>query len=102
MEDLMNFRSLLNFDKMITPVIIKILFYIGIAASIIGGLVVLFGGVISAFQQESVAPALGGLLGGPLVVVLGILMARVYSELLIVVFEIHQNLVAIKNKMIDG
>jgi len=98
----MNFRSLLIFDKMITPVIIKILFYIGIVASVIGGLVVLFGGVISAFQQEAVAPALGGLIGGPLVVVVGILMARVYSELLIVVFEIHQNLVAIKNKMVDG
>ena len=46
----MNFRSLLNFDKMITPVIIKILFYICIVASVIGGLVALFGGVISSFQ----------------------------------------------------
>ena len=98
----MNFRSLLNFDKMITPVIIKILFYIGIALAVIGGLVVLFGGIVSAFQQNSVGPAIGGLLGGPLVAVLGILMARVYSELLIVVFEIHQNLVEIKNKMVDS
>lgn len=98
----MNFRSLLNFDKMITPVIIKILFYIGIVVSVIGGLIALFGGIISAIQQGSVAPALGGIIGGPLIVVLGILMARVYSELLIVVFEIHQNLVAIKNKMVDG
>lgn len=98
----MNFRSLLNFDKMITPVIIKILFYIGIAASVIGGLVMLFGGIISAVQQGSVGPAIGGIIGGPLAIVFGILMARVYSELLIVVFEIHQNLVAIKNKMVDG
>lgn len=98
----MNFRSLLNFDKMITPVIIKILFYIGIALAVIGGIVILFGGIVSAFQQNSVGPAIGGLLGGPLVVVLGILMARVYSELLIVVFEIHQNLVEIKNKMVDS
>ena len=98
----MNFRSLLNFDKMITPVIIKILFYIGIAASVISGLVMLFGGIISAIQQGSVGPAIGGIIGGPLAVVVGILLARVYSELLIVVFEIHQNLVAIKNKMVDG
>ena len=98
----MNLRSLLNFDKMITPIIIKILFYIGIAASVIGGLVMLFGGIISAIQQGSVGPAIGGIIGGPLMVVLGILMARVYSELLIVVFEIHQNLLAIKNKMVDG
>ena len=98
----MNFRSLLNFDKMFTPVIIKILFYIGIALSVIGGIIALFGGIISAFQQNSLAPAIGGLFGGPLVIVMGILLARVYAELLIVVFEIHQNLVAIKNKMVDG
>ena len=94
----MNFRSLLDFDKMITPLIIKILFYIGAALAIVGGIIVLFGGIISSFQQGSVAPALGGLIGGPIVVVLGILMARVYSELLIVVFQIHQNLVEIKKQ----
>lgn len=98
----MNIRSLLNFDKMITPVIIKILFYIGIVAAVIGGIVALFGGIISSFQQGSVGPAIGGLIGGPVIAVVGILLARVYAELLIVVFEIHQNLVAIKNKMVDG
>ena len=98
----MNFRSLLNFDKMITPIIIKILFYIGVIASVIGGIVVLFGGIISAFSQNSFGPALGGIIGGPLLIVLGILIARVYSELLIVTFGIHENLVAIKKKMVDG
>lgn len=98
----MNFRSLLNFDKMITPVIIKILFYIGIIVSVIAGIVALFSGIIASFQQGGVGSAIGGLIGGPLIVVVGILLARVYSELLIVVFEIHQNLVAIKNKMVDG
>jgi len=58
----------------------------------------MFGGIISSYQQGSVRPALGGLIGGPIVVVLGILMARVYSELLIVVFQIHQNLVEIKKQ----
>ncbi|MCK9245536.1 MAG: DUF4282 domain-containing protein [Anaerolineaceae bacterium] len=98
----MNLRSLLNFDKMITPVIIKILFYIGIAFSVIGGVVALFGGIINAFQQGSIAPALGGLIAGPIVIILGILVSRVYAELLIVLFEIHQNLVAIKDKLVNG
>jgi uncharacterized membrane protein len=35
----MNIRDLGNFDKMITPVIIKILFYIGVALAVIGGLI---------------------------------------------------------------
>ncbi|MDD2522583.1 MAG: DUF4282 domain-containing protein [Anaerolineaceae bacterium] len=98
----MNIRDLGNFDKMITPVIIKILFYIGVALAVIGGLIAFFGGIFSAFQQGSIGPAIGGLIGGPLVIILGILLARVYAELLIVVFQIHQNLVAIKKKMVDG
>ncbi|MFA5611595.1 MAG: DUF4282 domain-containing protein [Anaerolineaceae bacterium] len=98
----MNLRSLLNFDKMITPVIIKILFYIGIAFSVIGGVVALFSGIINAFQQGSVVPALGGLIAGPIFVILGVLISRVYAELLIVLFEIHQNLVAIKDKLVNG
>ena len=98
----MKSRSFLNFDKMITPVIIKILFYIGIAAAIIGGIVVFFGGIITPFQQESFGAALGGIVGGPLVAVMGVLLARVYAELLIVVFQIHENLVAIKRKLVDG
>lgn len=98
----MNTRSFLNFDKMITPVIIKILFYVGIVMAIIGGVVVFFGGIIGAFQQDSFGAALGGIIGGPLVAFLGIMMARVYAELLIVVFQIHENLVAIKRNLVDG
>ena len=98
----MKIRSLLNFDKMITPVLIKMLFYIGVSASIICGIIVIFGGLISAFQQNSFGAAIGGLIGGPLVVILGILLARVYAELLIVVFQIHESLVAIKDKLVDG
>jgi hypothetical protein len=97
----MNSRSFLNFDRMITPVIIKILFYIGIAIAIIGGVVVFFGGIIAAFQQNSFGPALGGIIGGPVVAFLGLLLARLYSELLIVVFQIHENLVAIRHKLVD-
>jgi uncharacterized membrane protein (UPF0136 family) len=98
----MKSRSFLNFDSMITPVIIKILFYIGIAAAIIGGVVVFFGGIITAFQQDSFGAALGGIIGGPVLAFMGVLLARVYAELLIVVFQIHENLVAIKHKLVDG
>jgi hypothetical protein len=86
---------------MITPVIIKILFYVGIVLSIISGVVILIAGIFTAIDQGSVAPALGGLLGAPLAIVMGILISRVYAELLIVVFQIHENLVAIKNKLVD-
>jgi membrane protein YdbS with pleckstrin-like domain len=95
----MNFRSLVNFDKMITPTIIKILFYISIAASVIFGIVTMIGGFVTAIDQGSVWPAVGGLFGGPLAMVLGIFIARIYSELLILAFKIHEHLVAIRNMM---
>ena len=39
----------------------------------------------------------GGLCSGPLIIVLGVLSVRVYSELLILVFQIHDTLVDIKD-----
>lgn len=98
----MKSSSFFNFDKMITPVIIKILFYVGIAIAVIGGVVVFFGGIVTAFQQDNFGAALGGIIGGPLVAFFGMLLARVYAELLIVVFQIHENLVAIRHKLVDG
>jgi len=93
----MNLKSFLSFDKMITPVIIKILFYVLLAAAAIGGVVTFFGGIVSAFTQENFGLALGGLIGGPLVFLLGVLVARIYCELLILAFQIQENLVEIKN-----
>jgi len=98
----MKTRSFLNFDKMITPTIIKILFYLGLAMAILGGVVVFFGGIITAFQSDSFGAAFGGIIGGPLVTFFGVLLTRIYAELLIVVFQIHENLVAIKHKLVDG
>lgn len=95
----MNLRSLLNFDKMITPTIIKILFYISIAVSVIAGLGVFLGGIGRAFSERSFLPALIGLIGGPLTIVLGVFLARIYAELLILAFKIHEHLVAIRNMM---
>jgi hypothetical protein len=38
----MNFKNFLSFERMITPIIIKILFYIGLIGSLVGGIVVFF------------------------------------------------------------
>jgi hypothetical protein len=99
MEDKMNLKSFLSFDRMITPVIIKVLFYIFLIAAAIAGVVTFFGGIVSAFSEENFMLALGGLVGGPLVFLLGALVARIYCELLILAFQIHENLVEIKESL---
>lgn len=102
----MKFRDLFNFDKMLTPLIIKILYYMGIAGSVIGGIVMFFGGFVRAFASgggifSALGSIIGGMLGGILIIFLGILMVRIYSELMIVLFQIYQNLTAIKKKVVD-
>lgn len=77
----MNWSDFFSFRQMVTPVIIQVLFWLGVAVSVIGGLAAIAGD----------APVLGliWILVGPLIV-------RVYCELLIVVFRIHDSLRAIE------
>ena len=84
------FNDFLKFDKMITPVIIKIIFWIGLVVSVIIALGMIISGLGSPWG--------GGLqvLTGLITLVLGPLMVRIYCELLIVIFKINDSLFEIK------
>jgi len=97
----MDWKSFLSFERMVTPVIIKILFWIGLIASIIGGVIVFFGGIITGISQSEFGTILGGLIGGPLIILLGGLIARIYCELLILAFRINETLTDIKKILIE-
>ena len=92
----MNLKSFFSFERMVTPVIIKVLSWIGLIASIISGLVIFFGGIISGISNSEFMTILGGLVGGPLAAILGILVVRIYCELLILFFRINETLTDIK------
>lgn len=96
----MNFKNFFSFERMITPVIIKILFYIGLVASLVGGIIFFsstaFAGIrFKGFNQILWGFFVGGL-GGILIVFLGALASRIYAELLILVFRINESLTDIK------
>jgi hypothetical protein len=83
----------LSFEKMITPLIIQILFWIGMAVSVTGGLWMILGSVNTpSIQWDQVFRGIGALLLGPVV-------CRVYSELLIVIFRILDELTAIRQHL---
>jgi len=83
MEDFLSFR------KMVTPLIIKILFWVGVAFSVIAGLVI----IISSFTTRGG----GGLfLFGLLVMLIGPVISRIYCEILILFFRMHDSLNEIK------
>jgi len=70
----MNWGEFITFRKMITPVIIQVIFWLGVIVCVIGGLGSLLGG-----------RALYGL--G--LIVLGPILVRIECELLILLFRIH-------------
>ena len=86
----MEARDLLKFDRMITPTIIQIIFYIGLAVAVVGGLAMILMGLLSDFGGGSMV------FMGLLYLVLGPIAARIYCEILIVIFKIHENLAAMR------
>lgn len=80
----------LKFHKMITPIIIQIIFWIGVILCIIAGAGILISNIA--------APYLGGneFLIGLLILLIGPLAVRIYCELLIVIFRINETLTEIK------
>lgn len=86
------FARFTNFDKMITPTIIKILFWVGVALSVLSGLFFIVSGVISPFRGGDMV------LMGLLTIVVGPIIVRVNCELLIVIFKMHEALDKIANR----
>ncbi len=84
-------EDFLKFKKMITPAIIQILFWVGVAVSVISGLVAMgssfgrYGGGAATFIM------------GLLILVLGPVAVRIYCELLILFFRMNETLTEIKN-----
>ncbi len=86
-------KDLLTFRKMLTPLIIQVLFWIGVTAAILSGL----GAIVAGFN----APFGGGAIvfGGLVQIVLGPILIRVFCELAIVFFTINDTLTDIKNSL---
>ncbi len=76
-------QDLLSFNRMVTPVFIHVIYWIGIVTVVLAGLAVVAGG--------------GGILKGLLAMVVGLIVVRVGCEVLIVLFRINDNLAAIRN-----
>jgi len=85
MEDFLKFR------KMITPVIIQVLFWVGVVGTVIAALVVM------AMSFGSSGGGAAQFLGGLVMLVLGPVVVRIYCELLILFFRINETLTDIKN-----
>lgn len=89
MEDFFAFR------RMVTPLIIQILFWIGVVIVVISGLVLIFVGSPTLSRPEAIGTGL-------LILALGPIGVRVYAELLIIVFRINETLTDIREQLARG
>lgn len=76
-------KSLLYFDQMITPRIITLIYWLLLVAAVFAGIGAMFSTGRFSF---------GGFLGCLVVMAAGALGARVWCELLIVLFKINENI----------
>lgn len=82
-------RDFLAFRTMVTPVIIQILFWLGVLTCVIVGLGFIFTAVGWGYERN--------LYKGLLILFLGPLGVRIYCEILIVFFRINETLTEIKH-----
>jgi len=84
-------RDLLRFEKMLTPTLVRFVFYAGSVLLLIVGIAMLYGGVTARFG--------GGLrvVGGLLTLTAGPLLLRIVCEQIIVLFGIYDRLGEIRD-----
>lgn len=89
-------RDLLYFDSMITPRIITFVYWLLLIGIVISGLI----GVMGAFgtMKYSMMSGLGALVLVPLAMIGAVLLARIYCEILIVMFKMNEALQELRKK----
>jgi uncharacterized protein DUF4282 len=91
-----SFSDLFQWERFVTPSIIKLFFWLVIAIIFLFGL----SGIASALQMMAASAGVGFfmLLGSLLGIVIGVLFARIVAEFILIVFRINEHLGAIRSR----
>jgi len=91
-----SFSDLFQWERFVTPSIIKLFFWLAVAVIVLFGL----SGIASAIQMMAASAGVGAfmLLGSLLGVTIGILFARIVAEFVLIVFRINEHLGAIRSQ----
>jgi hypothetical protein len=89
-------RDLLFFDAMVTPKIVTLIYWLLLAASAVTGLVLLFKGF--GMMKYSGFAGFGMVVAAPILAAASALLARIYCEIMIVLFKMNEALQYIRNK----
>jgi hypothetical protein len=91
-----DFRDLFQWERFITPSIIKVFYWLAVLLSVLAGL----SGVFSGLLMMAVNPLSGLLMmvASLLGVLIGVLAARIVAEFVLITFRINEHLGAIRNR----
>lgn len=87
----------LNFRKMLTPMIIKVIFWLSVAGFMWTGLI----GIVGSLQARNTTVFFMSLIVGLAWMVAGPIIARIYCEILLVAFSINDSLADIRRVMLE-
>jgi hypothetical protein len=89
-------RDLFQWERFITPQIIKVFYWLAVVLSVLFGL----SGISSGLLMLVVNPISGLLMmiGSVLGVFIGVLVARIAAEFVLITFRINEHLGAIRNR----
>ena len=91
-----NFGDLFQWERFITPSIIKIFYWLAVVLTGLYGL----SGVISGLSTLTVSPIAGlfMVIASLAAILIGVVFARIAAEFVLIVFRINEHLGAIRNR----
>ncbi len=98
----MDWMDFFNFRRMVTPLIIRIIFWGGIVGIIVIAVFIFFASLAGATRPNGTLAILGAFCGAPIFLVLSALLWRVFCESLIIVFSIHETLSEVRDILRRG
>jgi len=91
-----DFRDLFQWERFITPSIIKIFYWLAVGISVLYGLF----GIVSGLLLMALNPFAGlfYILASLIGMVIGVIFARIISEFVLIMFRINEHLGAIRQR----
>ena len=88
--------DLFQWERFVTPTVIKVFYWLAVVIAVLLGLA----GAVSALGQMAFNPFVGmiSLIASLLGVCMGVIVARIIAEFVLIVFRINEHLGAIRNQ----
>jgi len=95
-----NFRDLFQWERFITPSIIKVFYWLSVIITVLLGVSEILSGLVSGFNVMIMSPFAGFvmILASLVSIPVGVIFARIAAEFILIVFRINEHLGAIRGR----